>query len=81
MRKRVQAEEDGRADFTGADIEILDRHPGGSVLVPSAVRINGVEVPIPAGSKIKVHEIGEDEAVTVTLTLFARSITIKAEQP
>lgn len=70
------------AERRGADIEIIDRHQGDvPVLVPNAVRVNGVEIPIPADAKIKVHEMSNSEAVTVTLTLFARSITIKAEQP
>jgi hypothetical protein len=65
----------------GADIEIIDRHQGDTpVLLPNTVRINGIEIPIPADAKIKVHEMSDSEAVTVTLTLFARSITIKAEQ-
>jgi hypothetical protein len=67
------------AERRGADIEIIDRNTGGPVLVPSALRINGVDIPIPSGTKIRVHDISEDEAVTVTLTLFARRITIAAE--
>jgi hypothetical protein len=64
----------------GADIEIIDRHTGGpDVLVPSKVRINGVEVAIPAGAKIHIGEISEDEGVTVTLTMYARRVTIAAE--
>ena len=64
----------------GADIEIIDRHAGdGGFLVASAVRINGVEVSIPGGAKIRVHEITEDEAVVVTLTMFARRVVIAAE--
>ncbi|MER7053468.1 hypothetical protein [Streptomyces sp. NPDC000351] len=63
----------------GADIEIID--PGGDVpiLVPSKVRINGTEVLIPAGAKIHIGEIADDEAVTVTLTMFARRVVIAAE--
>lgn len=63
----------------GADIEIID--PGGDVpvLIPSKVRINGTEVLIPAGTKIHVGEISEDEGVTVTITMFARRVTIAAE--
>ncbi|MGV9588271.1 hypothetical protein [Streptomyces tendae] len=63
----------------GADIEIID--PGGDVpvLVPSKVRINGTEVLIPAGTKIHIGEITDDEAVTVTLTMFARRVVIAAE--
>ncbi|MFC8986028.1 hypothetical protein [Streptomyces sp. NPDC057115] len=64
----------------GADIEIIDRNADGpEVLVPSAVRINGVEVLIPAGAKIRIGEISEDEGVTVTLTMYARRVTIAAE--
>lgn len=63
----------------GADIEIID--PGGDVpvLVPSKVRINGTEVLIPAGTSIRIGEISDDEAVTVTLTMYARRIVIAAE--
>ena len=64
----------------GADIEIIDQSSGGPVLVPTKVRINGIEIPIPSGTKIRVHDISEDEAVTVTLTMFARRITIAAEE-
>ncbi|MFM9589892.1 hypothetical protein ACKI1J_14785 [Streptomyces scabiei] len=63
----------------GADIEIIDHGSGEPVLMPSAVRINGVDIPIPSGTKIRVHDIREDEAVTVTLTMFARRVTIAAE--
>ncbi|OMI34389.1 hypothetical protein [Streptomyces sparsogenes] len=65
----------------GADIEIIDRNPSGTrdVLVPSAVRINGIEVPIPQDAKIRINDLSADEFVTVTLTLFARRITIAAE--
>lgn len=64
----------------GADIEIIDRHVGdASILVPSAVRINGVEIPMPENATIKVHEMSADDAVTVTLTLLARRITIAAQ--
>ncbi|WP_394436277.1 hypothetical protein [Streptomyces sp. SGAir0957] len=62
----------------GADIEILDRTTGDAdVLVPSALRINGVEVLMPSGSKIRVHDISDDEVVTVTVTMFARSVSIR----
>lgn len=71
----------GKSRPHGADIEIIDRHGGGQVLIPSAVRINGVEIPIPSGSSIKIDDITDDEAVTVTITMFARRITIAAEDP
>lgn len=63
----------------GADIEIIDQGSGSPVLVPSKVRINGTEVLIPAGARIHIGEITDDEAVTVTLTLFARRVVIATE--
>jgi hypothetical protein len=64
----------------GADIEILDRATGDAdILVPTAVLINGVEVLIPSGSKIRVHDIADDEVVTVTVTMLARSVSIRHE--
>ncbi|MFJ7998957.1 hypothetical protein ACIQ7D_17675 [Streptomyces sp. NPDC096310] len=47
--------------------------------MPSAVRINGVEVAIPADATIHMGEISDGEFVTVTLTVFARRVTIPAE--
>ncbi|MFF7329656.1 hypothetical protein [Streptomyces sp. NPDC008150] len=69
--------------FQGADIEIIERRttaddqPG--FLVPNAIRINGVEVAVPADANIQIHEITNGDIVTVTLTLFARSISIRHE--
>lgn len=64
----------------GVDVEILDRSTGGDeVLVPSAVRINGAEILIPQDAKIQIRDITPDELVTVTLTMFARSISIRHE--
>ena len=68
-------------------IEIVERNrstddtPGGSVIVPNEVRINGIPLLVPDGESVKVHEIkanGQD-IVCVTLTLFARRVTIAAE--
>lgn len=64
-----------------------DDTPG--VIVPNQIRINGTPLLIPDGQQIKVHSItlnenerggtyGED-AACVTLTLFARRVTIAAE--
>lgn len=65
----------------GAVIEIIERNPAvsGLLVLPNSVRINGVEVAMPEGARIQVHEICEDEPAKVTLTLFARRITIAAE--
>lgn len=79
-QNRTQSQDHSYAPNAGADIEIIDR--GGSasgILVPSAVRINGAEIAIPADATIKIHEIRATDVVTVTLTLFARRITIAAE--
>jgi hypothetical protein len=72
-----------------AFIEIIEKGhstddtPG--VIVPNEVRINGIPLLIPAGQQIEVHSLvlndnerGEDP-VCVTLTLFARRVTIAAE--
>lgn len=64
----------------GADIEIIDRHGGDAgFLIPSALRINGVEIPIPGDAKIRIGDLSADEVVTVTITMFARRVTIAAE--
>lgn len=67
----------------GADIEIIDplrsiEEPG--ALVPSIVRINGDEVAIPEDATVRISEISPNEAVTVTLTMFARSLSIRHER-
>jgi hypothetical protein len=66
----------------GADIEIIDRSAGTlGVVLPNAVRINGTEILIPSDATIRVSDIAEDELVTVTLTMFARSLSIRHEPP
>ncbi|WP_329521180.1 hypothetical protein [Spirillospora sp. NBC_01491] len=72
-----------------AVIEIVERNqttddtPGGSVILPNEVRINGTPILIPDGECIRVHEMtfGErnDEPFLVTVTMFARRVTIAAE--
>jgi hypothetical protein len=70
---------------TGAVIELIerDRTPddttGGSVVIPNEVRINGQPVLVPDDKPITVHEISAGGLVSVTLTLFARRISIRAE--
>jgi hypothetical protein len=72
-----------------AFIEIIEKghsaDDASGVIVPNEVRINGIPLLIPAGERIKVHSLtvndnerGEDP-VCVTLTLFARRVTIAAE--
>ncbi len=72
--------------IAGADIEIIERissvdEYGNQVVMPNTVRINGHEVLIPADASIQISEIRSDDCVTVNLTLFCRSLTIKAEEP
>ncbi|MBP2581916.1 hypothetical protein J3A78_002394 [Streptomyces sp. PvR006] len=72
------------AELRGADIEIIEqRKPpveGSDVVLPNHVRINGVAVALPADSLIRISDITDDEPVTVTITVFARSISVRAEQ-
>jgi hypothetical protein len=72
---------------TAAVIEIVERARktddtlGGSVIVPNEIRINGHPVLVAEGG-IKIHEMNlgtNNEAMLVTLTLFARRVVIAAE--
>lgn len=66
----------------GADVEIVERSQDSSLaLIPNCVRINGVEILIPADTTISVSEITSDDLVTVTLTMFVRSLSIRHESP
>lgn len=71
------------ANLRGADIEIIERRKGSDagadVLLPNEVRINGTSVAVPADARIQVHDISGDEVVTVTITVFVRSLSIRAE--
>lgn len=67
-----------------AYIEIVERYRGDEpdVLAPNEIRINGTPLLAPRANPIKVHEIeiGGDELVLVTLTLFAKRVEIKSEK-
>ena len=66
----------------GADIEIIERsQDSSSAIYPNAVRINGSEILIPANTAIKISEITGDSLVTVTVTMFVRSLAILREPP
>lgn len=86
MRRKLTLKElgyVGPAPIRGADIEVIERHseddaPG--VLLPNALRINGEDVAVPERARIQVHDISDSELVTVTLTVFARSLTVRHEQ-
>jgi hypothetical protein len=70
---------------TAAIIEIIERGADGTdrqgVIVPNEVRLNGVPLMASAEDPVIVHEISTraDELVRVTLTLFARRVSIRAE--
>lgn len=77
-------------EAAAALIEIVEKNattddtPGGSVIIPNEVRINGIPLLIPDGHEIRVHDMTfndgrGDDTVYVTLTLFARRVTIAAE--
>ncbi|WP_432091028.1 hypothetical protein [Streptomyces sp. NRRL F-5630] len=76
------------AQPTGAVIEIIEKgattssdEPGKSVIVPNDVRINGQSLLASADDPVIVHQISTrgDDLVRVTLTLFARRVSIRAE--
>ena|GEM_PF-2337519 len=83
-RKPAQPDTEGPR---AAVIEIVEKGRttddtmGGSIITPNDVRINGQSLLIPKDVPIKVHEIDADDStvVNVTLTLFARRVTIAAE--
>jgi hypothetical protein len=70
-----------------AYIEILEKGrttddtPGGTLVIPNEVRINGTRLLVPAGETIEVHgmKLSDGDVVCVTLTLFARRVTVAAE--
>jgi hypothetical protein len=74
----------------GAVIEIIEKRrtpksppPGGDVVIPNEIRINGQSLLTPADSPVKIHEIAiqGSDVVLVTLTVFARRVVIAAEDP
>ena len=70
-----------------AVIEIVERNRpatqarSNGIIIPDDIRINGQPLLAPAEQPVIVHEITSraDEATMVTLTLFARRVTIAAE--
>lgn len=66
-----------------AIVEIVERtnDPDPMVIVPNEIRINGHPILAPADQPVVVHEveIKAMDLVQVTLTLFAKRITVAAE--
>lgn len=72
----------------GAVIEIIDRRRNpadgdgsafGTVIFPNEIRINGVPVLTPRDKPVIVHDVTAEEAVMVTVTMFARRLVLAAE--
>lgn len=73
----------------GAVIEIIDRRRGttdrsaesaaDTVIVPNEIRINGIPVLIPRDQPVIVHDVTAEDAVMVTITMFARKLVLAAE--
>lgn len=74
---------ESRPKAEAAVIEIIEYTdaPDPLVIVPNEVRINGRPVLAPREHPVQVHEItlGAGEAVQVTLTLFAKRVTISPQ--
>lgn len=71
----------------GAFIEIIEKvQPGrggdGATIFPTEIRINGTPVLAPAGESVVVHEMSvpSDDLVKVTMTVFARRVTMAQEE-
>jgi hypothetical protein len=70
------------------EIEIVEKlkpgqpPPAHGVIVPNEIRINGSPVLAPADEEVIVHEIKTKpgDVIKVTLTLFAKRVTISAEE-
>lgn len=64
-------------------IEIVERTPDPDpmVILPNEIRINGVLVLAPDDDPVEVHgmSLGGGDVVKVTLTLYAKRITIAPE--
>ncbi|HOY82150.1 MAG TPA: hypothetical protein PLB92_08425 [Rhodoglobus sp.] len=67
---------------SGAHVEIIERTSttgplGALVVSPNMVRINGQEVLVPEDATITVSPIDTQSVVTVTLTMFVASLSIR----
>ncbi|MGA4896750.1 hypothetical protein ACPCAJ_02125 [Streptomyces griseoincarnatus] len=87
LRKPEGAHDHGPWPARGAVIEIIetgrttDETPGGSVITPNDIRINGQSLLSPRECPVTIHEMQIDSTslVAVTLTLLARRVSIHAE--
>ncbi|QVJ03050.1 hypothetical protein KGD82_13530 [Nocardiopsis eucommiae] len=69
----------------GALIEIIEKHTDPNdpaIILPNEIRINGTPVLAPAEDPVIVHEmdVKNRDAIKVTLTLYARRVTMGAER-
>lgn len=69
-------------DWQGVDLEIFEEVRGDvPILKPNRVRLNGVEVILPADATIEISKIRSRQTVDVTLTMMVRSLSIHREEP
>lgn len=63
-----------------ATVELVERidTPDGLV-IPNEIRINGVAVSVPAGYPVTISDMTSNDPVMVTLTIFARRVSIHQE--
>ncbi|GAB7187164.1 hypothetical protein ATKI12_6995 [Kitasatospora sp. Ki12] len=62
----------------GARVEIVEPDHEGGALMPTLVRVNGVDVGLMARPP-QVRAGGDEQPATVTLTLLPREVVIKGE--
>ena len=56
----------------GVDLRIVSSTRG--VHIPRHVFVNGAEVAIPSGTEIRIDNVADHSAATVTLTMYVRNL-------
>lgn len=65
---------------SGAHVEIIERRTQDGdipVVIPNGLIVNGQEILIPEDANISISDINPNEVVTVTLTMFVASLSIR----
>ena len=65
----------------GIDITIYDDQDESTVTVPKRVFIEGLEVFVPEGTHIDLSSLSNNEAPTVTLTMYVRNFALRSGTP
>lgn len=66
----------------GVDVEITERGASDTDLavVPNRIKLNGQEVLVPSDESIRINGLeNAGDPITVTVTMFVRSLVIRAE--